>query len=187
MIGVAYAGEAILAPAPLAYSSLIVDEPKPGYEYSTSVNTPTYNNYAHVRSGGELERKIYNFAAPLATPVIAAQPLIAEAKFVQPVSKDSNKFLNHETGRKVETNESPINVKLFDTQAIAQPILKAQSFEYRTAIPIASPTFIRSTKLLPIAYEAKPFYRFAAASPALVAGNSFAFEFCINLRLMLFS
>lgn len=96
MIGVAYAGDAILAPvapllAPAAYSSVIVDQPKPGYEYSTQVQTPTYNNYAYVRSGGNLERKIYNFAA---APVVATAgaaavapvaPIIAEAKFVQPV------------------------------------------------------------------------------------------------------
>lgn len=97
MIGVAYAGEAILAPA--AYSSFIVDQPKPGYEYSTQVQTPTYNNYAYVRSGGNLERKIYNF--PAVSPVVAtapvlttaaaaaaiapAEPIIAEAKFIQPV------------------------------------------------------------------------------------------------------
>lgn len=96
MIGVAYAGDAFLAPvtpllAPAAYSSLIVDQPKPGYEYSTQVQTPTYNNYAYVRSGGNLERKIYNFAAApvLATaPVVAtaAEPIIAESKLVQPVS-----------------------------------------------------------------------------------------------------
>lgn len=86
MFGVAYAGEAILAQAPLAYSSLIVDEPKPSYEYSTSVQTPTYNNYAHVRSGGNLERRYYNFATPFASPVLAAEPIVAEAKFVQPVS-----------------------------------------------------------------------------------------------------
>lgn len=86
LIGVAYAGDALLASAPLAYSSLIVDEPKPSYEYSTSVQTPTYNNYAHVRSGGNLERRIYNLAAPIASPIIAAEPIIAEAKFVQPVS-----------------------------------------------------------------------------------------------------
>lgn len=95
MIGVAYAGEAFLAPAapailaPAAYSSLIVDQPKPSYEYSTQVQTPTYNNYAYVRSGGNIERKVYNFAA---APVVAAaavaapaEPIIAEAKFVQPV------------------------------------------------------------------------------------------------------
>lgn len=91
MIGVAYAGEAILAQAPLAYSSLIVDEPKPSYEYSTSVQTPTYNNYAHVRSGGNLERRIYNFATPFGTPIAtpivaaAAEPILAEAKIFQPV------------------------------------------------------------------------------------------------------
>lgn len=90
MIGVAYASEAYLAAAPLAYSSLIVDEPKPSYEYSTSVQTPTYNNYAHVRSGGSLERKFYNYASPFAAPIgapviAAAEPIIAEAKFVQPV------------------------------------------------------------------------------------------------------
>lgn len=91
MIGVAFAGDAFLAPAtpllaPAAYSSLIVDQPKPSYEYSTQVQTPTYNNYAYVRSGGNFERKIYNFAA---APVVAAttpvEPIIAEAKFVQPV------------------------------------------------------------------------------------------------------
>lgn len=99
LIGVAYAGEAILAPAtpllaPAAFSSVIVDQPKPSYEYSTQVQTPTYNNYAYVRSGGNLERKIYNFAAaPIAAaPVVAtaaavapAEPIIAEARFVQPV------------------------------------------------------------------------------------------------------
>lgn len=86
MIGVACA-QTILAPAPYAYSSYVYDEPKPSYEYSTSVQTPTYNNYAHVRSGGLFERKI--FAAPLATgPVLAAaaEPIIAEAKYVEPVS-----------------------------------------------------------------------------------------------------
>lgn len=64
-----------------------MDEPKPSYEYSTSVQTPTYNNYAHVRSGGNLERKIYNFAAPIAAAAapIAAEPILAEAKFIQPV------------------------------------------------------------------------------------------------------
>lgn len=87
MVGVAYAGEAFLATAPLAYSSFVVDEPKPSYEYSTQVQTPTYNNYAHVRSGGFFERKFYNFASPFATPVVAAaEPIVAEAKFVQPVS-----------------------------------------------------------------------------------------------------
>lgn len=91
MIGVTYAGEAILAPAPIGYSSVIVDEPKPSYEYSTSVNTPTYNNYAHVRSGGNLERRIYNFATPyatqFATPIVAAaaEPILAETKILQPV------------------------------------------------------------------------------------------------------
>lgn len=90
MIGVAYASEAILAPASLAYSSLIVDEPKPSYEYSTSVQTPTYKNYAHVRSGGNLERRIYNFANPFATPiatpiVAAAEPILAETKIFHPV------------------------------------------------------------------------------------------------------
>lgn len=86
MIGVACA-QTILAPAPYAYSSYVYDEPKPSYEYSTSVQTPNYNNYAHVRSGGLFERKI--FAAPLATgPVLAAaaEPIIAEAKYVDPVS-----------------------------------------------------------------------------------------------------
>lgn len=90
MIGVACA-QTILAPAPYAYSSYVYDEPKPSYEYSTSVQTPTYNNYAHVRSGGLFERKI--FAAPLGTPVVAApvvaaagEPIIAEAKYVEPVS-----------------------------------------------------------------------------------------------------
>lgn len=87
MIGVTYAGEAFLAPAPLAYSSFIVDEPKPSYEYSTSVQTPTYNNYAHVRSGGNLERRFYNFAPPFAAPIVAAgaEPILAEAKILQPV------------------------------------------------------------------------------------------------------
>lgn len=94
MIGVACA-QTILAPAPLGYSSYVFDEPKPAYEYSTSVQTPTYNNYAHVRSGGIFERKVYNFASPLGTPIIAAapvvgaapEPIVAEAKFVQPVSR----------------------------------------------------------------------------------------------------
>lgn len=98
MVGVAFAGEAIYAPAapllaPAAYSSLIVDQPKPSYEYSTQVQTPTYNNYAYVRSGGNFERKVYNFAAapvvtaaaPIAAVAAPAEPIIAEAKFVQPV------------------------------------------------------------------------------------------------------
>lgn len=90
MIGVAYAGDAILAPAapllaPAAFSSVIVDQPKPSYEYSTQVQTPTYNNYAYVRSGGNLERKIYNFAAAPVVAAAAVEPIIAEAKIVQPV------------------------------------------------------------------------------------------------------
>lgn len=86
MIGVACA-QTILAPAPITYSSYVYDEPKPSYEYSTSVQTPTYNNYAHVRSGNLFERRI--LAAPLAaTPLVAAaaEPIIAEAKYVEPVS-----------------------------------------------------------------------------------------------------
>lgn len=55
------------------------------------------------------------------------------------------------------------------------PVLKAAplSTEFRTA-EIAAPAFaIPTTKLLPITYEAKPFYRFAAPAPAIVAGNCY--------------
>lgn len=159
----ACAGEAFLASAPLAYSSLIVDEPKPSYEYSTSVQTPSYNNYAHVRSGGNFERKIYNFGTPFAAaPVLAAEPIVAEAKFFQPVRI----FWN--ISRRIITRFVSVS-RNFAFQAIAQPLLKAAplSTELRTvatAPAIAFPT----TKLLPIAYESKPFYRFAAPAAAQI-------------------
>lgn len=59
---------------------------------------------------------------------------------------------------------------------IAQPVLKAAplSAELRTAVPFAAPTFaLPTTKLLPITYESKPIYRFAAPAPApaLIAGD----------------
>lgn len=171
MVGVAYAGDAFLAAAPfaaapLAYSSVYVDEPKPSYEYSTSVQTPTYNNYAHVRSGGSFERKIYNYATPIATPVVAAaaaEPII-EAKFLQPV-----RYFQTFTQFSIFFQSQLL---LLILQAIAQPVLKSAplSAEYTTyaAPAIALPT----TKLLPIAYEAKPVYRFAAPAPAVIAGNN---------------
>lgn len=56
------------------------------------------------------------------------------------------------------------------------------SAELRTAVPFAAPTFaaqsfaaptfaLPTTKLLPITYESKPIYRFAAPGPALIAGD----------------
>lgn len=158
-----YAGEGgFFQSAPLAYSSVFVDEPKPSYEYSTSVQTPSYNNYAHVRSGGELERKIYNFAAPIAAPLLSAEPIIAEAKFLRPVSIFwfvIRRFVSFIT-----------NLAL---QALAQPIFKATplSSEFRTIAATPAAYAIPSTKLLPIAYEAKPFYRFAAPASTIVAGK----------------
>lgn len=130
LIGVTFASEAaILAPAPLAYSSVFVDEPKPSYEYSTSVQTPNYNNYAHVRSGPEFERKIYNFATPIASPIFPAEPIIAEGKILPAP------FLR------------------------AAPILKAAplSAELRPAFPAFAASPISTTKLLPFAFAAKPF------------------------------
>lgn len=171
MIGVSFASEAFFAPAPLAYSSFYVDEPKPSYEYSTSVQTPTYNNYAHVRSGPEFERKFYNFATPfapatpIAAPIYAAEPVVAEAKILPaaPILK-------------------------------AAPVLKSTplSAEFKPvaafpAIPAAS-----ATKLLPVAFEAKPafeqrflpFYKFAAP-PTIAAGKKFEITIFIFLLLIL--
>lgn len=46
------------------------------------------------------------------------------------------------------------------------------SAELRTALPFAAPAFaLPTTKLLPIQYESKPIYRFAAPAPTLIAGN----------------
>lgn len=49
MVGVACSE--LIATAPLA--SVIVDSTKPRYEYSSSVQTPTYNNFQYVRSAEE--------------------------------------------------------------------------------------------------------------------------------------
>lgn len=56
------------------------------------------------------------------------------------------------------------------------PVLKAAplSTEFRTAAPAFA---IPTTKLLPITYETKPFYRFAAPGPAIVAGNFYQATF----------
>lgn len=162
LIGVTFASEAaILAPAPLAFSSFFVDEPKPSYEYTTSVQTQNYNNYAHVRSGPEFERKNYNFATPIAAPILPAE--FAEAKVL------SAPFLR----------AAPI--------LKAAPL----SAELRPAFPAFAASPISTTKLLPFAYAAKPFeqrfvpfYRYApalapASTPAFVAGNNSSHFLCI--------
>lgn len=82
MIGAAFGSQII---APLAYSSFAYGSPKPAYEYSSSVQTPTYNNYAYVRSGAEFERKYVSVAAP--APEIAfaeQQPAVIATRFAEP-------------------------------------------------------------------------------------------------------
>lgn len=165
MIGVTIAGEAFIAPAPIAYSSFYTDELKPGYEYSTSVNAPNYNNYAHVRSGGEIERKFYNFPQYAAAPFFAqpAEPFYTEAKFIAPaapVLKPNVAF----AARADFVAPAPAIAAAAPAPAIAAAA---------PAVPAPAP----ATKLVPFAFEAKPFeprlfpfYRFAA--PAFVAGNS---------------
>lgn len=165
LIGVASAGEAILSP--LGYSSLIVDEPKPSYEYSTSVNTPTYNNYAHVRSGGNLERKFYNFVGPIASPAIAAEPIVAEAKFIQPAIAQpilkAAAINEYRTGFPIAAPEFTIPTTKLLPIAYEQ---KAFAFEPKA-----------------YAYEPKPLYRFAAPAPAVIAGrtNRTAIYECRNI------
>lgn len=57
-------GEGFIA-APLGLSSVVVDS-KPRYEYSSAVNTPTYNNFNYVRSADEIARTV------VTAPVVAA-------------------------------------------------------------------------------------------------------------------
>lgn len=146
MIGVTYASDAaILAPAPLAYSSFFVDEPKPTYEYSTSVQTPNYNNYAHVRSGAEFERKVYNFA-----PFVAAEPIVAEAKFLPAPFLKAAPILK----------SAPLSAEL------------RPAFPAFAANQISSTKFLPFTyEAKPIEQRFLPFYKYAAA-PAFVAGNN---------------
>lgn len=190
MIGTAFASEAYFAQAPLGYSSYIVDEPKPSYEYSTSVQTPSYNNYAHVRSGPEFERKIYNFATPFGAPILAAQPIVAEAKILpatpilkaEPLLKpqqifSSESFFKAEPILKAEPllRAEPF----FKAEPIlkASPVLKASPLSAELKPAFAAIPDFGSTKLLPVAFEPKPidqrflsFYRYAPA-PTIVAGK----------------
>lgn len=156
LIGVTIAGEAfIAAPAPIAYSSFYTDELKPGYEYSTSVNTANYNNYAHVRSGGEIERKFYNFPQFAAAPIFAepADPIYTEAKLFQPAVAAAPIF---------KPNVA-IAARADIIAAAPAPAIAAAA----PAVPAAAP----ATKLVPLAFEAKfPFYRFIAPA-TYVAGN----------------
>lgn len=155
-----FASDAIIAPAPIAYSSFYTDELKPGYEYSTAVNTPTYNNYAHVRSGGEVERKFYNFPQ-YAAPFFAesAEPFFAETRFLQPAPVlKSNLAI---AARADVVAAAPVAVAPVPAIAAAAPAVPAPA-----------------TKLVPFAFEPKPFeprlfpfYRFLAPAPAVVAGK----------------
>lgn len=143
LIGVTLAGEAFIAPAPIAYSSFYTDELKPGYEYSTSVNTPNYNNYAHVRSGGEIERKFYNFPQFAAAPIFTepAEPIYTEAKFIQP--------------------------------AFTAPVLKSNvAIAARSDIIAAAPApaIAAAAPAVPAATLKFPFYRFIAPS-TFIAGS----------------
>lgn len=182
MIGVSIAGEAaVFADAPIGYSSFYTDELKPSYEYSTSVQTPSYNNFAHVRSGGEIERKYYNtfpqYAAAYAAPVIAAQPIVAETRFLQPEAPV------------LKTN---IAVARADVPILqpAAPVLKSNIAIARADVPFlqtATPVAAPSTRLVPLAFEQRPFPSFyrLAYQPKLVAGNSFNLQFCFPLSLFL--
>lgn len=140
LFGACFAEE-FLAPLPLGYSSLIVDQPKPSYEYSTSVNTPTYNNFAHVRSGGSIERKIYNFPA---AQLIAAEPILPASKFISPlpvVKTASNYVATNYEIKPFTTNfevkpvtqfrsEGLVTTKLAPLPApVVQPVLKTEPFQ----------------------------------------------------------
>lgn len=157
MIGACFAEE-ILSAVPFAYSPYVVDELKPSYEYRTSVQTPTYNNYAHVRSGGEIERKIYNF--PVA-PAIAAEPILPAAKIYTPlpVAKAVPVATNFEVKPIAQVRSDAFVTKL---APIATPI----------AAPIATPIAAPVIKSEPIVQPFYPFYRFAPSFlPSPVVGK----------------
>lgn len=69
MVGAAFSE--LIATSPLGLSPVIVDSTKPSYEYGSSVQTPSYNNYAYVRSGEPLVR------APIVAAVEPKPTLIA--------------------------------------------------------------------------------------------------------------
>lgn len=73
MVGAAFS-ELIAAP-PLGLSSVVVESTKPRYEYSSSVQTPSYNNFAYVRSGDNIARTVV--AAPVVAGVEPKPTLIA--------------------------------------------------------------------------------------------------------------
>lgn len=60
----------LIVSSPLGYRSIVVDS-KPRYEYSSSVNTPTYNNFNYVRSAEDVERTVVH------EPIIEKPTIIA--------------------------------------------------------------------------------------------------------------
>lgn len=173
LVGVTIAADAFIAPAaPIAYSSFYTDELKPSYEYSTSVNTPNYNNYAHVRSGGELERKFYNFPQ-YAAPFFAApaDPIYTEAKFIAPAAAAIAPVFKPNLAISARADFFAPAPAI----AAAAPAPEIAAVAAAPAIAAAAPAApAPAAKLVPLAFEAKPFeprlfpfYRFAAPATFL--------------------
>lgn len=108
MVGAAYSE--LIATSPFAYRSIVVDS-KPRYEYSSSVNTPTYNNFNYVRSAEDIERTVvhepliekptiiaarsdfpyytspYYFGAPLVRSIVPASGLVYKDALPLPATR----------------------------------------------------------------------------------------------------
>lgn len=184
MFGACFA-ENLLTTAPLGYSSVVVDNPKPRYEYSSSVQTPTYNNFAHVRSGNEFERNVYNIPAP----IVAAPQLIRSAPFY------TNDFRSLPATYYVQRNYAP-TIALRTSIPAPLPTniaVKPEFTDFRRTLPFTAPFIANpTTKLVPIqsnfayqnsvltpvSYETRPIeqrFLLKSANPELVpatfAGN----------------
>lgn len=140
LIGTAF-GSTLIAEAPLAYSSLVYDSPKSSYEYGSSVQTPTYNNYAFVRSG-DYERRFINVPATQQYAIAEQQPAVIAARFYQePTAVFAKAPSVAEVAKAAIPNALPTNFAL-----------NSQFTEIRRSFPFSAPAVaLPATKLLPIA------------------------------------
>lgn len=172
-VGVAFAHEAIIANAPLAYSTYL--EPRSSYEYSSSVQTADYANYASVKSEDPALRiatapatiavqpQLVRYAqSPIyaqAAPIEASFYKTHQAPIVSHVAYAAQPQIIHEVPSAVELKTvEPVQ----EIQAVETPVAAPQV--YTTTQEWAVPQRVYSVAS-PQVYSAAPQQVYAAAAP----------------------
>lgn len=122
-------------------SSVVVDEVKPRYEYSSSVQTPQYNNFNYVRSGGDIERTV--ISAPLVAAV-KPEPTIIAARSDLPYYA------------------APYYTSNYVGSPFIRTVIPESNIVYKSDYPTVLPT----TRLQPVALGER--YVIKAAEPAVI-------------------